>query len=234
MSLHGSCVTQHSDSLMKITSVLGMEKLPLPEELDFPRLFTEGGRFPLRSARLQSTSYMSTDWSAGSQTASSRTHSGFLFFLSLGFLPSLHCIQFILSIHAFTLNLPPPILPSLPSYLSLWPNVGLQMKQLDFHLRLKGIDMCCSVSGRTLSASPMLSHKGERGRQIKCPQLLARKHGKQAAIIQLFIAHIYYTAWAANNNKCTSWSDTMPWLGPCLLKQTGLWNKSRVCAPCGR
>lgn len=108
------------------------------------------------------------------------------------------------------------------------------MKQLDFHRRLKGIDMCCSVSGRALSASLMLSHKGERGRQIKRPQLLTRKHGQQAAIIQLFTAHIYYTAWAANKNKCTGWSDTKAWLGQCHLEQAGPWNKSRVCALCRR
>ena len=72
-------------------------------------------------------------------------------------------------------------------------NVGLQMKQLDFHLRLPGIDMCCSVSGRTLSASPTLS-QGRTGRQMKRPQLLTRKQGTEAAIIQLFITHIYYIA----------------------------------------
>lgn len=135
------------------------------------------------------------------------------------------------SIPAFTLHLLFP----LPRYLFLCQgaNVGLQMKQLDYHLRLPEINMCCSVSGRTLSASPTLS-QGRTGRQTKRPQLLTRNHGTQAAMIQLFISHIYYTAWAANNNKCTSWSDTMPWLGPCLLKLTGLWNKSRVCLQRGR
>lgn len=36
MSLHGRCVTQHCDSLGKITSVLDRGKLSLPEGLDFP------------------------------------------------------------------------------------------------------------------------------------------------------------------------------------------------------
>lgn len=181
---------------------------------------------------------MSADWSAGSQTASSSTHSGFLHQPPPSHSGLCSCLPHTVSDSIYRypcFHLTPSFSPScslsLPCYLSLCQgaNVGLQMKQLDFHLRLKGIDMCCSVAGRTLSASPTLSHKGERGRQMKRPQLLTRKHGTQAAIIQLFIAHIYCIAWAANNNKCTSWSDTMPWLGPCLLRQTGLWNKSSVC-----
>lgn len=36
MSLHERCVTQHPDSLGKITPVSGREKLSLPEVLDFP------------------------------------------------------------------------------------------------------------------------------------------------------------------------------------------------------
>lgn len=73
-------------------------------------LFTERGRVLLRSAWLQSPSYMSTDWSARSQTAGSCTHSRFLYFF-LGFLsarslwalflPSLHCIWFHLSLSPF-------------------------------------------------------------------------------------------------------------------------------------
>lgn len=113
--------------------------------------------------------------------------------LSAGFVSAFPTLYLIPSVY-LCFNPKPPfphILPSLSSYLSLWPNVGLQIKQLGFHLTLKGIDMCCSVSGRTLFPSPMHSHKGDWARQIKCPQLLTHKRGKQTAIIQLFIAIIY-------------------------------------------
>lgn len=82
-------------------------------------LFTERGRVLLRSAWLQRPSYMSTDWSAGSQTASSCTHSGFLYFflgflfafslsLSLGFVPYTvsDCIRLYPCFH-----LTPPLFP---------------------------------------------------------------------------------------------------------------------------
>lgn len=173
----------------------------------FPSLlFTARGRFLLWSAWLLCPSYTSAHWSVGRQTASSCAHSqafstSFSAFpvLSLSlralFSPSLHCIWFHLS-----LSLPTPYTSffffsqacSLPRYLSLCqgPNVGLQMKQLDFHLRLPGINMCCSLSGRTLSASPMLS-RGRMAKQMKRPQLLARKHRTKADIIQLFSARIY-------------------------------------------
>lgn len=188
----------------------------------FPSLlFTARGRFLLWSAWLLCPSYTSAHWSVGRQTASSCAHSqafstSFSAFpvLSLSlralFLLSLHCIWFHLS-----LSLPTPYTSfffffsqacSLPRYLSLCqgPNVGLQMKQLDFHLRLPGINMCCSLSGRTLSTSPMLS-RGRMAKQMKRPQLLARKHRTKGDIIQLFSVRIYYIIWAANNSDKITW-----------------------------
>lgn len=211
MSLHGRCVTQHPDSLRKITSVLGREKQPLPEVLDFPLCYLpsvgdfscgqHGCRVPAICPQtdllaaiqpaLVHTLAFSTSFSVFCFSPSP-PHSGFVpAFLTVYLIPSV-------SIPAFTLHLlffPPSCSLSVPCYLSLCQgaNVGLQMKQLDFHLRLPKIDMCCSVSGRTLSASPTLS-RGRTGRQMKQPQLLTRKHGTQAAITQLFIAHIYYIA----------------------------------------
>lgn len=207
MSLHGRSVTQRPDSLRKITSVLGREKLPPPEVLDFPLCCLPSvGDFSCGQHGCRAPAICSqTDLLAAKQAALAHTQavstsfSVFLFSLSLtlGFVPASLTLYLIpsVSIPAFTLHLPFPILLSLPRYLSLCQgaNVGLQMKQLDFHLRLPEIDMCCSVSGRTLSASPTLS-QGRTGRQMKHHQLLTRKHGTQAAIIQLFIAHIYYIA----------------------------------------
>lgn len=142
----------------------GGGRLPLPEVLDFPVLFAEGGSFHLRSARLaerQLYVHRLICWQPNSRLLRALSAS----LLAL-FLPSPHCIQFTPSIHAFTLNHPssPP-----RSYLSLWPNVGLQMKQLDFHLGLKGIDMCCSVSGRTLSCLPRALSRGIPGQANQTP-----------------------------------------------------------------
>lgn len=131
-------------------------------------------------------------WQTNSQLL--RTQSGFLYFffsfprslsLTPGFVLAFLTLYLIppVSIPAYTLHLFFFFSQacSLPRYLSLCqgPNVGLQMKQLDFHLRLPGINMCCSLSGRTLSASPMLS-RGRMGKQMKRPQLLARKHCTKA------------------------------------------------------
>lgn len=202
MSLHGRCVTQRPDSLRKITSVLGREKLPLPEVLDFPLCYLPSvGDFSCGQQGCRAPAICpQTDLLAAKQQALvhaqafSTSFSVFLSSLSLwAFVPAFLTLYLIpsVSIPAFTVHLFFP----LPRYLSLCQgaNVGLQMKQLDFHLGLPEIDMCCSVSGRTLSASPALS-QGRTGRQMKLPPLLTRKHGTQAAIIQLFIAHIYYVA----------------------------------------
>lgn len=121
--------------------------------------------------------------------------------LSLGFvpaLPTLYLIPYVypcLHLKPPLPTLPPKILRSLLSSLSLWPNVGRQMKQLDFHLRLKEIDMCCSVSGRALCLSYALSQGREgqanqiprtphtrtgcRNSSFYCPYLLHSLSGKQ-------------------------------------------------------
>lgn len=98
----------------------------------FPSLlFTERGRFLLRSAWLQSPSYMFTDWSAGSQTGSSRTHSGCLyFFLSFPLLSLPHsglcsCLPYTVSDSICLypcFHLTPPF-----SYLALSPSLSLPL-----------------------------------------------------------------------------------------------------------
>lgn len=146
-------------------------------------------------------------WQTNSQLL--RTQSGFLYFffsfprsLSLSHSGLCSCFPYTVSDSTCLypcLHLTPRFFfffsqaCSLPRYLSLCqgPNVGLQMKQLDFHLRLPGINMCCSLSGRTLSTSPMLS-RGRMAKQMKRPQLLARKHRTKGDIIQLFSVRIYY------------------------------------------
>lgn len=190
----------------------------------FPSLlFTARGRFLLWSAWLLCPSYTSAHWSVGRQTASSCAHSqafstSFSAFpvlslsLTPGFVLAFLTLYLIppFSIPAYTLHLVFFFFfsqaCSLPRYLSLCqgPNVGLQMKQLDFHLRLPGINMCCSLSGRTLSTSPMLS-RGRMAKQMKRPQLLARKHRTKGDIIQLFSVRIYYIIWAANNSDKITW-----------------------------
>lgn len=178
---------------------------------------------------------MSTDWSACIQLLYALWLSPFsLLCISLwvcSCLPTLYLIPYVYP----CLHLKPPFThpptqnPLLSPFLSpsglMWDCKWSSLTSISGLKR----SICVAQYQAGLSASPMLSHKGERDRQIKRPELLIRK---QAAIIHLFIAHIYYTAWAANNNKCTSWSNTMPVLGPCPLTQTGLWNKSRVCMLC--
>lgn len=189
----------------------------------FPSLlFTARGRFLLWSAWLLCPSYTSAHWSVGRQTASSCAHSqafstSFSAFPVLSLSHSGLCSCFPYTVSDSTclypcLHLTPRFFfffsqaCSLPRYLSLCqgPNVGLQMKQLDFHLRLPGINMCCSLSGRTLSTSPMLS-RGRMAKQMKRPQLLARKHCTKGDIIQLFSVRIYYIIWAANNSDKITW-----------------------------
>lgn len=223
MSLHARCVRQHPDSLRKITSVLDREKLPVPGVLYFPPCYLlRVGDFSCGQHGCCAPAIrLHTDLLADKQPAPAHTVrlslllfqlSPFSLSLSLRalFLLSLHCIWFHLS-----LSLPTPYTSfffffsqvcSLPRYLSLCqgPNVGLQMKQLDFHLRLPGINMCCSLSGRTLSTSPMLS-RGRMAKQMKRPQLLARKHRTKGDIIQLFSVRIYYIIWAANNSDKITW-----------------------------
>lgn len=183
MSLHGICVTQHHDSLRKITFVLDREKLPLPGVFDFSLCYLLSvGAFSCgqHGCSVPATLYVHRQicWQL---TASSCTHSGFLcFFLSFPFLsptPSfvasfltLYLIPSV-SIPASTLHLPFPIPLSPCRYLSLCQgaNVGLQMKQLDLHLRLPAIDTCCSVSGRTLCLSDALTR--ENGQANETPSI---------------------------------------------------------------
>ncbi len=182
MSLHGRCVTQHPDLLRKITSVLGRERLPLTEVLGFPLCYLPSvGDFSCGQHGCKAPAICAqTDLLAAKQPARAQTRafsspsSSLSHTLTPGFVTAFLTLYLIpsVSIPTFTLHLlfPRPA-PSRSLTLSLCQgaNLGLQMKQLDFHLRLKGIDMCCSVSGRTLSTSPMLSHGGEWGRQMKCP-----------------------------------------------------------------
>lgn len=172
MSLHGRCVTQHCDSLRKITSVLDTEKLPLAEVFDFPFCYLPSvGDFscgqhgcsapalcPQTDPLAANSQLLYTLSLLLSQFSSSLS-------LTLGFVPAFLTLYLIpsVSVPASTLHLLFPILLPLSRYLSLCQgaNVGLQMKQLDFHLRLPGIDICFSVSGRALCLSDALT--GENG-----------------------------------------------------------------------
>lgn len=222
MSLHARCVRQHPDSLRKITSVLDREKLPVPGVLYFPPCYLlRVGDFSCGQHGCCAPAIrLHTDLLADKQPAPAHTVrlslllfqlSPFSLSLTPGFVLAFLTLYLIppVSIPAYTLHLVFFFFSqacSLPRYLSLCqgPNVGLQMKQLDFHLRLPGINMCCSLSGRTLSTSPMLS-RGRMAKQMKRPQLLARKHRTKGDIIQLFSVRIYYIIWAANNSDKITW-----------------------------
>lgn len=220
MSLHARCVRQHPDSLRKITSVLDREKLPVPGVLYFPPCYLlRVGDFSCGQHGCCAPAIRPhTDLLADKQPAPAHTVRLSLLLFQLSPFSLSHsglcsCLPYTVSDSTCLypcLHLTPrfffPQACSLPRYLSLCqgPNVGLQMKQLDFHLRLPGINMCCSLSGRTLSASPMLSQE-RMGKQMKRLQLLARKRCTKADIIQLFSARIYYIIWAANNSDKITW-----------------------------
>lgn len=176
MSLHGRCVTQHPDSLGKITPVLDREKRSLPEVLDFPfcHLLSVGEFSCGQHGYSGPAIYPQTDLLAAKQPALVHTLrislllSQFSSLLSHSGLCS--CLPYTVSdsIRLYLcFHLPPSTFsfsyPALFHYLSLCQgaNVGLQMKQLDFHLRLPGIDMCCWASGWTLCFSDALTRENE-------------------------------------------------------------------------
>lgn len=177
MSLHGRCVTQDPDPLRKITSVIGREKLPQPEVLDFPlcSLPSVGefscGQLGCRAAAICARS----DLLAAKQLSIACTDSGFLYFFLLSsfslqdlFLPSSLCIGFHLSLallppscsHWCSLSL------SLPRYLSICQgaNVGLQMKQLPSQAT-RDRYVLLSIRQDTLCLSDALTREAAQGNE---------------------------------------------------------------------
>lgn len=230
MSLHGRCVTQHPDSLGKITLVLDRGKLSLPEVLDFPFCHLQSvGEFS-RGQRGYSGTAVSpqTDLLAAKQPVlvhilrvslvlaqfPSALPSWALFLLCL------HCIWFRLSRSLF--HITPSPFPVPPSVL-----ISPSVRGLMWDCKWSSLTSISSYQGSMCVAQYQPATASLTLSQARL-KLFTHKHGAQAAIILLFIAHIYYIAWVANNNKCTSWSDTMLRLGQYLFKETGMWNKTRL------
>lgn len=163
---------QHPDSLRKITSVLGREKLPLPEVLDFPLCYLPSvGDFSCGQLGCRAPAICpQTDLLAAKQpslvhTQAFSTFSLFFFSLSLwGFISTFLTLYLIpsVSIPASTFHLLFPIVLSpLARYLSLCQgsNVGLQMKQLPSQATR---DRYVLLSIRQDTLPLQRSHKGER------------------------------------------------------------------------